>query len=70
MDLGGDLIALHKSYRIKYFVCNIMGPWLFLSLVPAQEKVLLVLKLDNYGKEEEKAHNCAYLLGILRQLWL
>lgn len=47
-----------------------MGPWLFLRLAQAQEKILLALKPDNYGKEEEKPHSCTYLLGTLGQLWL
>lgn len=43
-----------------------MGPWLFLRSAQAQEKRLLALKWGNYGKGEEKPHNCVYFLGTLR----
>lgn len=64
---GSHSFAQEFSYQILY-VCNIVGPLLFLWLAQAQEKILLALKSDSYGKEEEKTHNCVYLLGTLRQL--
>lgn len=69
--LGGDLIALHKSFLIKYliqipYVCSIMVPDCFSGWHRLKKKNLLALKSGSYGKGEEKTHNCAHFLGTLK----